>query len=269
MPVTVFAKSIDPSVRAAREAVARRVLSEFGNQLPDLNLLAFFDDEDWYAFRQELGLTNRGFYFAIKKWPPDMPPYVEARIFDDPAKFARKRTFDHLIYVHGTTCADNVGLAMTFAHELQHFHQHGFNRNLWAANSLIQQLPQEIFNIAELNWPYDVPTEREARIVAKRVAEKLFGTDAVKQYIDRRIGENITFQDAADWRFVRELDSGILYDLAMGTRQIFQRLAPYRLNLESYLHSQLQNPDFRDLSLSDYFEPAKAAADTCTTSASL
>ena len=45
------------------------------------------------------------------------------------------RVIDDLVYLYGSTCADEVGLTMTLAHKLQHAIQHGKERNVWAVNS--------------------------------------------------------------------------------------------------------------------------------------
>jgi hypothetical protein len=165
-------KSYDGAVKANRQAAAQRVVDEFGNGLPDLRLLAFFDDEDWNYFRDELGASNRGLYTPIKsgnfQWEI-WPHYVkECILVDDPSSFLLKQDVDHVIYIHGTTCADDVGLIMTFSHELQHFIQYGFCRKLWAENFLLPRLPKNVIDVTRLNWP-DIPNEREARIVAKRI----------------------------------------------------------------------------------------------------
>jgi len=39
--------SNDPAVKVQRELAAEQVMEEFDGKLPDLKLLAFFDDEDW------------------------------------------------------------------------------------------------------------------------------------------------------------------------------------------------------------------------------
>ena len=71
-------------------------------------------------------------------------------------------------------------MTMTFADELQHFVQYGFTRRLWAEGGLISRLPKEVIEMEELNWP-DIPHEREARIVAKRVGVKLRGAEEVNR----------------------------------------------------------------------------------------
>jgi hypothetical protein len=259
VPLKIEVKSYDPVEKASRQATAQRVIDEFGNGLPDLRLLAFFDDNDWSLFRDEFGKSHRGHYAPIKasmNWH-DWPNYVWECIFvvHDPSSFVRKRVFDHVIYLHGSTCAEEVSMIMTLSHELQHFIQYGFNRKLWAENFLLPRLPKEVINIMGLNWP-DIPNEREARIVAKRTAIKLCGADAVKQYIDRRISERVTPEDAEDWQFSQQVDPLILYDLAAGTRQIYQRLKAYRRHLEDILNEMREDGDvdFKCLDLSEYFD---------------
>jgi len=237
-------------VKAQREGAAQRVLQRFG-PLPDAKLLAFFDDQDG-ALKDSIGPENRGCYFPIRDgglialMPGPMVNLVLPPI-------ATKRVFDHAIYLHGSTCADETALTMTFSHELQHFVQHENTRNLWAVNALIPCLPKHVIDNERLNWP-DVPCEREARIVAKQVGITLCGAGAVKQYIARKIGENVTPRDVEDWRFSENLDPSIPYDLEAETKRIFQRLRPYKNDLEKVLQEKMRyDPDFRDVDLSAYF----------------
>jgi hypothetical protein len=106
MPPKIEVKSHDDAVKASREAVAQRVVDEFGNGLPDLRLLAFFDDEDWKSFKDHAGKENRGFYTPIKEGTfqcPIWPDYVMQCIFvssansdpnsgnSEPSRDSRKR----------------------------------------------------------------------------------------------------------------------------------------------------------------------------------
>jgi hypothetical protein len=254
--VKIKVKSRDDAAKENRQAAAQRVLDEFGNGLPDLRLLAFFDDEDWSYFRQEFGVSNRGFYAPIKPgsfpWHI-LPQYVtECILVGDPSSCLLSQDVDHVIYLYGSTCADEVGLTMTFSHELQHFIQYGFNRGLWAENFLLPRLPRDVIDAEGLNWP-DFPNERQARIVAKKIATKLHGADAVKTYIDRRISESSTPNDAEDWRFSQQVDPLIPYDLPGETERIFHRLKPYRQHLETSLDEMREDRDFKNLDLSRYF----------------
>jgi hypothetical protein len=253
--VKIEVKSHDHALKANRQAAARRVLDEFGNGLPDLRLLAFFDDEDWSYFRDELGPSNRGLYTPIKsgnfQWAI-WPQYVkECILVCDPSSSLRQDV-DHVIYLYGSTCAGEVGLTMTFSHELQHFIQYSFHRKLWAENFLLPHLPKDVIDAEGINWP-DIPNERQARSVAKQIATKLCGADAVKTYIDRRISESITPGDAEDWRFSQQVDPSVPYDLAGETKRVFQRLKPYRQHFEKFLDQMRGDVDFKNLDLSEYF----------------
>jgi hypothetical protein len=120
---------------------------------------------------------------------------------------------------------------MTFAHEMQHFVQHASVPALWAANSLIHNLPKRVIAALALTW-CDIPHEREARIVSKRTAECLLGAEATRRYIDAKIAERVTNDDAADWQFIRDLDTSTPYDLARETGLFFPRLRDYKSELE-------------------------------------
>jgi hypothetical protein len=180
--------------------------------------------------------------------------FPEPTIFvDDPSFLLLKQLFDHVIYVHGSTCADEVGLIMTFSHELQHFIQYVFNRKLWAENLLLPRLPKDVIDATGLNWP-DIPNEREARSVAKQIGVTLCGTDAVRRYIDRRISASTNPKDLEDWRFSQHVDPSVPYDLAGETKRIFQRLKPHRRHLEEFLDQMGEDVDFKNLDLSEYFD---------------
>ncbi len=228
-------------MKESRKLAAERVLQEFDGKLPDLKLLAFFDDRDDPDVKRDYGLANRGISGPIKANSPTM------RWLIDPLSGEPRRVRDDYgIYLHGSACADETALIMTFAHELQHFVQYGFRRRLWAESKLIRRLPKEVQEKEQLNWP-DIPHEREARIVAKRVGVRLCGEDAVNRYIDRMIeeaekrcidqtvSESETKWEIEDLRFNQALDSEIPDDLASGIKQIYRRLRPYRREFENAL----------------------------------
>ena len=136
MPSTIKVKSADAAIRKQREATAERVIDYFGNKLPNDHVLCFFDDGAWQALKDEKGLSVRGFYSPITAvrlagWWGDVPNYLKDYLIVD-----GELPFDHLIYLLGSTCSTEIGLAMTFAHELQHFVQRTTARELWAANAL-------------------------------------------------------------------------------------------------------------------------------------
>jgi hypothetical protein len=96
----------------------------------------------------------------------------------------------------------------------------------------------------------DIPFEREARVVAKMVAEDLFGAAAVHQHIEAKMVEHVTEQDAADWDCIRNLATLAPYDLASETKRFFPTLRRQRSALERALRT-LQSEDvvFGDVDL--------------------
>ena len=258
MPLSVKVKSDDVPTKARRKEAADRVIDRFGNQLPDLRLLCFFDDEDCTYLNQEWGEAFRGVYLSVLSgsfWR-SLPHYVRDECFSDQLT----SLFDRLIYLHGSTCAHEVGLTMTFAHELQHFVQYSNMPTLWAANTFIyQHLSKSASNALGLKT-FSFPFEREARVVSKGTAENLFGAEVVRQYIDTKIADPVDADDAADWEFVQEIDTSVPYDLAGETKLFFQQLKPYRPGLEEYLKipEVKNNPDFKYVDLDALFDGAGA-----------
>jgi hypothetical protein len=261
MAVTLKVKSGDEGIRAQREAVARRVLECFGDCLPSTKLLCFLDDDDPPDLkRQRGGATNRGFYKPIHDNTPlyDLPDYVASCILNNNSvSFPFPRVVDDLVYLYGSTCANDIGLTMTLAHEIQHAIQHANMREVWAVNGLVPQLHKTLIAALKLQWT-DIPIEREARIASKRVAVSLFDRRLVNQYIEEKIAERVTKADAAEWRFVRTLMPSCPSFLVGETKLLFWRLTNYRSELESLLQEEksANNPDFLDIDLNRYFETA-------------
>jgi hypothetical protein len=256
MPATIKVKAADVAVRAQREATAKLVLDHFGSCLPPSRLLCFLDDDDPPGVRGERGNANRGLYGPIQDSTRlvDWPEYIQNSIYvEDRAPLYLKRVVDDLIYIYGSTCANEVGLTMTLAHELQHAIQHANARGVWAVNGLVTNFDKEIINAEKLTWA-DIPIEREARIVSKRVATHFFGEQRVTQHIDEKIAEQVTEEDVADWQFVRKLTAFSSVDLVGDTQQLFWRLKRYRSELEAALREKKKNPDFSDIDLDTYFE---------------
>jgi hypothetical protein len=263
MPVTVEVKTEDAAVKSHREAAAQRVINYFDLCLPDSRLLCFLDDKDPYMLREERGPENRGLYGPIHDntrmlgWPEDVTSCIY--VYDDVSHISL-RVIDDLIYLYGSTCGDEVGLTMTLAHELQHAIQHSEVRQLWAVNSLIRNLKKKVIDALKLTWA-NIPTEVEARIVSKRVAECFFGEQRIRQYIDRKIEEPITEDDVVDWQFVRTLMPSRSVDLAGDTQLLFERLKDYKSELEEALQEKRRyNPaDFSDIDLDAFFVPPSTA----------
>jgi hypothetical protein len=256
MPLTFDVRSDEQSVRRYREANAERLLECFGLQLPSRRLLCFLDDQCCQEFEQE-NPGARGFYSPVKLcYVPFTvaPAYIRDSLLPDGVQ-----AFDDFIYLHGCTCSNEMSLTMTLAHELQHFVQHTNQTRLWAANSLIPMLTKDAVRDLGLTW-CDIPTEREARIVAKRTAEGLLGAVAVQRHIEAMIAKRPGSEDAEDWSCVQGLVTSDQYDLASETKRFFPRLSGYREQLEGVLF-QFQyrdDPDFGGVDLDELLSGAGA-----------
>ena len=242
-------KSNDDAVKSRREAVADRVVSTFGQQLPDLKVLCFFDDVDDEALKS--GSATRGLYapanYDIWRSAPD---YLQGEIKHVSGTELEEVVFDHVIYVHGSTCEDEVGQTMTFAHELQHFIQHSNQLMLWAAGSLVTHLHKNTIADLGLQWR-DVPHECEARIVAKRISEAILGKERVQEYIRRRIAMPANESDRIDWEFIETIDPAAPYNLEEETYQLFRRIKRKKAELDFLLRNCKGNPDFKDVDLNE------------------
>jgi hypothetical protein len=260
MPPIVEVKASDAEVAEQREGDARRVLDQFRDALHDCRLLCFFDDEDCQEFKRIMGERNRGFHLPIsdKTAFPGWPEYVTQCIFvDDPTSFWYKRMFDHVIYLHGSTCASRVGMTMTFAHELQHVIQRIQVPELLTANGLFRHLPKTVLQSVGLQWS-DIPTEREARAVAKKVAVTLHGGEAVERFLAERASTATDTIELADVHFIQELDTSTPYLLRDETMALFTRFRKHRSELESLIEEFKSDPDFEPVDL-DLFMPRVAA----------
>jgi len=188
MNAVLHIKSDHEQIRRHREGLARRVLNEFSFTPPsNPQVLCYLDDRDvewlmWYTIAPVDPVSN------TISWP-----YVS------------------VIYLHGSTCESDIQLAMTLAHELQHFVQFVSDRQLWAVHLLLTKLPG--LPAHNLKHWFDLPNEIEARIIAKRAAEKLFGQAEVERHIAMMIAARTSDEDAADWEFIRTLDPNSNYDM--------------------------------------------------------
>jgi hypothetical protein len=263
MSILLHVKCNDVATRKKRHETAKRVIAEFRDKLPKPELLCFFDDEDSKSLKQNFGIANRGFYKPLKSGPHGingwylLPEYVkESILVEDPSSLWRSKVADHLIYLHGSTCANPTAFVMTFAHELQHFVQYGNYRDLWAASTVLMNLEREFYPKAGVKI-FDIPIELEARIVSKKAALSICGEEEVSRYIESRIAECATPEDVEDWRFVRDLQITTNDLLLAESKRVFSRLAPYRAEIESALALARDDADFKGLNLSPLFQGSK------------
>jgi hypothetical protein len=137
--------------------------------------------------------------------------------------FVEMVAFDNLIYVRHSTSSDITGCVTNYAHELQHFMQHCHTPRLWAANSALYQ------NLALLEpnvSATDIPSEREAEIKSKRVAEIVCGVDAVKTFAEKQIRlmeESGAQSQMGKWVFFRDVPSSTSYSLLEATIPLVEK----------------------------------------------
>jgi hypothetical protein len=193
--------------------------------------------------------ANEFSYYRQNRWVP-WPPGMADLLVKVESIHKVEFPYDLAIYLYYSTCREEASMTMTLAHELQHSIQHEIDFNTWAFNTLIFGLRPETTAACGLQWE-DIPTERDARIVAKRVTETLVGREKTDLYIEQRLAEATKDIDVADWNFIRNVDTSEPYnDLPGETRRLFQRLAPIRTELENILLQAKKDPEMAGLDLS-------------------
>lgn len=154
--------------------------------------------------------------------------------FGDFPSFDETVAFDNLIYIRRSTCADTTGLVTTYAHELQHFVQDGNTPRLLAVNGILEENLKTFEPTATV---FDIPSEREANIVSKRVAENVCGSDAVKAFADEQVrlmeeaGEH---EQKARWIFFRDVPSSTKYHLLEETLLLVEKYKT-RIDFPKYI----------------------------------
>jgi len=167
-------------------------------KIPNRKLCRYFATEDDPALH-ELGPYYSGFQApASIKWPW----YLENE----------RSSFDYLIYIRKATCLDPTGCTITYVHELRHVIQHDLYPRLLEINrTLRRELPDFKPDASEA----DLPTEADANIISKRVAELVCGVDAVRKFAEDRVmamraaGAN---DQKAKWEFFLNTPSSTTYD---------------------------------------------------------
>jgi hypothetical protein len=246
----IHAISDNERIRAHREELARRVAAVVDrNSNPDrvARVVCILDNQDHAYLKEEFGSqANRGIHWPIQGRGVSLWPYYTHNLIAPPIGLYGDVSWPYIsvVYLHGSTSETDIGLTLTLAHELQHFLQYSQNRALWAANILLMNLRSEEFKV----W-WDFPIEIEARITAKRVAEELFGKEAVHDYIMSRIEARVTDNDAEDWRFVQHIDTGAPYDLFESTSPLVRG---HREELDRLLAGKGVEQDFAAVDLDSF-----------------
>jgi hypothetical protein len=194
-------------------------------------------------FTEPRSLNYQGRYFRGIQIPPEdfhkLPPHMLRCVYrpitdfmEEPLTVKETLACDNFVYIRNSTCANSVGFALTLAHELQHITQKCKSRTILFANSLLYH------NLAKTIDPHttltaiDLPHEQDANIVSKRVAEKVFGAELVRQYAETQIKffEDMSrygYSDASSelirWQFFQNCDSSVPYDLQAKTIPFFEQ----------------------------------------------
>src|ERR1035437_2702780 len=203
-------------------------------QLPAHRLCRYFPRCDDPFFIKHYPKCFRGFHLPSRKINPIFPNAVRECFLHPPedvsvdARFEDRIAFDDLIYIRPSTCTDiNTGLVTTYAHELQHFIRDAAMPRLMDVDEVLRRyLKEEPSTIAT-----DIPSEREANIVSKRVAEIVCGVEDVRRFAEERIAvmEKAGEQDEDArkerdrWIFFREVPSSTKYDYVADTVRLVEK----------------------------------------------
>jgi hypothetical protein len=231
------------------ETVLRPLSEQVESQfvLPPKRLCRYFAASHDEYLQQMNGEHYRGFHVPrFSRF--SLPPYLLHSFFrpfeeiTSDVPFEETVAFDNLIYVRDTTCRDvEVGFVTTYAHELQHFVQHGYTPKLSAVNSVLYQNLKRFKPDA---IAIDIPHEREANIVSKRVAETVCGVAAVREYAEQQILYMEQVGDAeqkARWIFFRDIPSSTVCDLLQETLPFleeYRRSMDFKFETEQLIAEQ-------------------------------
>ena len=222
----------DRNVKAHKEAVCMRVLDYFERHFritQQTRVACIFAKDDCIKSQLNRDVAERGAFMPVRGLVRGLFPQFVHDIVAPIDQNTNKCVFHYsgMILLHGSTCETDIGLTLTFAHELQHFLQYTYAKPLWVINKLLMGLRNEEFKA----W-WDFPVEVEARITAKKVAVCLFGAEPVREYTQEKIKAHITDNDVKDWEFVQGIVTSLPYKLTEGTKPLVQR---HRRQLEEFL----------------------------------
>ncbi len=204
------------------ESLCNTVLSAF--RLPAYRLLCCFDDENTQWQQSNPGVY--GIQTSVIGSGDALTPWVKSYLIGLDGEFA----FDNVIYVPGTVySAQPVSFTLIFAHELQHFVQNCQHKKEYDASSLLKQ------HFASFGHPddfrvWDFPHERDAMMISKQIAEKVFGEQTVSAFIANE-AKTLDCKKKELWNFYRDLHpSG--FDFLTETRRMVENYRPRLLSLE-------------------------------------
>jgi hypothetical protein len=195
---------------AAHELGLKPLCQQVDKHFSDCKLYRYFAATDDPLLALDLGQYYRGFQAAAST---EWPYYLEEK----------RRSFDYLVYIRQSTCIDPTGCTLTYAHELQHIVQHRLYPKLLEINRVLRRdLPDFMPTATEV----DLPTEVDANITSKRIAEIVCGADAVRRYA----GGQLRLMDAtgaanqkAKWEFLLNTPSSTTYEPLVPTLEAVKK----------------------------------------------
>lgn len=247
--ITLRVEGDDAEVVRHREEVARRVLDYVDQNVirPDWRVICILDDTDFQELKLRAGEANRAIHLSLES--AALPGLIPQRFWDtlrpiDKATMKCLSVFDSVVYLHGSTCETDIGLTLSLAHELRHSFQYSTEPQICAVNTMLRYLPEPSSRDFTVWW--DLPIERDARVVAKAAAEAIFGSMAVEAFLRERAESAITEEDGKDWLFVRSIDTNAPYSFIAETRQFVRAYASELKQIQEKPEWQ-NRPDFQKL----------------------
>ena len=108
--------------------------------------------------------------------------------------------------------------------------QYGYSRKVWAANTILYQRIRAYGNTTAT--VIDIPHERDANIISKRVAEAVCGKEAVRGFAEGRVrqfadiagqGHESAKAEKARWEFFRDVSSSTQFDVLEATIPLVEK----------------------------------------------
>jgi hypothetical protein len=158
-----------------------------------------------------VGPYYRGFH-AHASAKAELPLYLQREM----------DSFDHMIYIRQSTGPDPTSCVITYAHERQHIEQFGRYPKVLKANNVLRENLKTFKPTAS---EIDLPTEVEANIVSKRIAESVCGTEVVRNFAEeqvRHMDQTSATEQKARWEFFLKVPSSSTYDPVKATVRLVE-----------------------------------------------
>ena len=135
-----------------------------------------------------------------------------------------------MIYLRHSTCLDQTSCIITYAHELQHVVQEHRCPKLLRANAVLRA---NLWKFKGTPSEIDLPSEVEANIISKRVAETVCSVEVVRKFAReqfRLMNATNLAEQAISWKFFLDTPSS-------SSRRNVTRVIAERLSLRCALNT--------------------------------